>query len=256
MGDGCRKRSRGPSVAVASAIVGALLFGAPTRAEDLHFVTTNYPPLNFRAGDDIKGSSVDMIRLVMAATGMSYTIEIMPWARAMALATMEPGYCIFTTVHTQERDQKFKWVEPMLRSRTVLIRKAGASVAPRTLEEAKAFRVGTMRGDSNEAMLRANQFPKIDLASDLELTLKKLMSNRIDLMPVSEQYVERARLDGVPVEPVLTLAENTYSIACNKMTPDAAVRQMQATLDRLIADGTQARIFRHYGLSGVSNAAR
>ena len=218
-------------------------------AEPITFVTETYPPFNYREGDTLTGASVDQLKLIMKDTGIDYSMQIMPWARALALTTREPHYCIFTTVHNDERDKLFKWVEPLLKSRTILIRRTNSPVHASTLEEAKAYVIGTQRDDFTQNILEDNHFPKIDLATDLGLTMKKLLSGRIDMMPISDKYYDKLKRDGAPVEGVLTLAESVYSIACNRSVDDAVIRRMQANLDRLIADGTQDKIFAAYGLA-------
>ena len=226
-----------------------LAFAANAYAsEKLSFVTESYPPLNFREGEEYRGVSVDQVQLMMKNTRIEYTMEMMPWARALSLATTQPGYCVFTTVHNKERDPKFKWVEPLLTSKTVLMRKAGSGVNPKTLDEAKAYVVGTQRDDFTQTLLEENHFPKIDLAVDLNLTLKKLMSGRIDLMPLSNKYYEKLKRDGVGVEAAVLLAEDVYSIACNKSVSDETINILQTQLDQLIKDGTQKQIFEKYEL--------
>jgi polar amino acid transport system substrate-binding protein len=237
------------TVAAAAAILTIIFSVSSNAAEKINFVTESYPPLNFREGTVYKGVSVEQLNLIMKNTGVEYSMQMMPWARALSLATTQPGYCVFTTVHNKERDPLFKWVEPLLKSRTVLIRKAGSAVAPKTLDEAKAYIVGTERDDFTQTILENNHFPRIDLATDLELTLKKLMSGRIDLMPVSEKYYESLLSEGKPVEKTVVLAEDVYSIACNKSVPDSTISLLQKKLNELIADGTQEKLFKKYGLS-------
>lgn len=225
-------------------------------AADIRFVTETYPPFNYLENGAIRGSSMDQIRLIAGGANLSYSVEIMPWARALATAELERDVCVFTAVHNAERDQKFQWIEPLLKSRTILVRKAGSPIAPRTLEEAKSFSIGTQRGDFTHDLLRNNNFPKIDLATDLVLSLKKLMSGRVDLVPISEKYYDKLKRDGAQIESVLTLAEDTYSIACNRGVPSVTTARMQAVLDKLIADGTQRRIYAAYGViadEGKSN---
>ena len=91
------------------------------------------------------------------------------------------------------------------------------------------------------------------MASDFNLTLKKLLADRIDLMPVSEKYYDKLKREGVHVETVLLLTEQIYSIACNKSVADQDIARMQTSLNRLIHDGTQDRLFRQYGLDQQSN---
>lgn len=228
----------------------AVLLPITAQAADVKLVTESYPPFNYREGDTYKGASVEQVRLLMDDAGIGYTMEMMPWARALFLAESREMHCVFTTVHNRERDRRFKWVEPLLTSRTVLIRKAGSPVNPKTLDEAKTFRVGTQRDDFTQTILEEHGFPRIDLATDLELTLKKLMTGRIDLMPISEKYYDRLKREGHPFESVVVLAEDVYSIACNPSVPDELIGRMQESLDKIIADGTQARLFEKYGLAG------
>ncbi|WP_026187238.1 ABC transporter substrate-binding protein [Ensifer sp. BR816] len=227
----------------------ALLFPLAAQSAEVKLVTESYPPFNFREGEDYKGASVEQVRLLMDNAGLQYTMEMMPWARALFLAENHEMHCVFTTVHNKERHARFKWVEPLLKSRTVLIRKVGSPANPKTLDEAKTFKVGTQRDDFTQTILEENGFPRIDLATDLELTLKKLLTGRIDLMPISEKYFDKLKRDGTPIESTLVLAEDIYSIACNPSVPDEVIGRMQKGLDKVIADGTQGRLFEKYGLA-------
>lgn len=228
--------------------LATLLLAGAAQAESLKLVTEEYPPFSFRENGAIKGISVDQLTRIMKETGTQYSIELMPWARAIGLAEVERATCVFTTVHNEARNARFKWVEPLNKGRTLLVRKAGAPIEPKSIDEAKAFTIGTQRGDFTADILAKDGFQRVDLAASLDLTMKKLMSGRIDLMPLSEQYFLKLKHAGAALERVLTLAESTYSLACNIHVPDALIARLQESLDRLIADGTQARIFEQYGL--------
>lgn len=224
------------------------LFATSVFAEPLKLVTEDYPPYAYRDNGTLTGSSVDQIDLMMKATGQDHTVEMMPWARALALAGKQPMYCVFTTTHNDERDPHFKWVEPLLSGRTLLVRKAGSKVNPASLDEARTFLVGATRDDFAADILKAKDFKKIDLAADFNLSLKKLLLGRVDMMPIAEDYYNKLRRDGTEIERVLVLSEQIYSLACNKSVPDGEIARMQGALDKLIADGTQAAILKKYGL--------
>lgn len=177
------------------------------QAETIKLLTENYPPFGYSENGKNKGSTVEFIDAMMKDAGLEHTIDIMPWARAIATAETQPNHCVFTTVHTVERDKRFKWVEPLQIGRTILIKKAGSSANPENLEQAKSFVIGTQRDDFTDDLLRLNNFPKVDLASDFDLTFKKLMLGRIDLMPISEPYFMKLQREGQPVERVALLAE-------------------------------------------------
>jgi polar amino acid transport system substrate-binding protein len=224
------------------------LLSGTAHAETLTLLTEEYPPYNFSKNGVISGASVEQAELMMKAVGTPYSLEILPWARALSLTENQPWTCLFTTGHDDERDKRFKWVEPLLVDRMVMVRKTGSGVNPANVEEAKRFTVGTQRGDFSASYLQKHDFPKIDLAADMETTAKKLLSDRIDLMMTSEKTFQMMRDQGAALESALVLEGKFYGFACNLSVPDALVKGMQAQLDKLIADGTQDRIFVKYGL--------
>jgi polar amino acid transport system substrate-binding protein len=225
------------------------LAAAPVAAaEAVHFTTEDYPPYNFRQGSAIKGAGYEQVLLMMKQVGIPYSIDMMPWARAIALAETTPMHCVFTTAHIPERNGRFKWVEPLAIGRNLMIGHKGGGVDAKNVEEAKAYTVGTQRDDYTETLLKQQGFPKIDLASDIKLNLKKLESRRIDLMPLDEQHYIALEKAGEPIEVKFIFTEQTFSIACHPDFPEDLQLRMQTALDALIADGTQAKILASYGL--------
>lgn len=180
--------------------------------------------------------------------GVDYTIDVLPWARAYSQAQSDPMTCVFATAHNEERDKLFKWVQPLLIDRNVLVKHAGSQVAATTIDDAKRYIVGTWRDDYTETILRRDSFPRIDVGTDFRATLKKLMSDRIDLMPISEFYFAKLKSQGTPLEKVTILSQQPMGIACQKNFPNDLLSRMQAALDALIANGTQQQIFEKYGL--------
>ncbi len=57
------------------------------------------------------------------------------------------------------------------------------------------------------------------------------------------------RAEGKPVEAALVLEGKLYGIACHRDVSRATVAAMQRELDRLVGNGTQDEIFKHYGLT-------
>jgi len=224
------------------------LLSGTAHAETLRLLTEEYPPYNFSENGAVKGASVEQAELMMKALNAEYSLEILPWARALSLTENQPWTCLFTTGHDEERDKRFKWVEPLLADRMVMVRKAGSGVNPSNIEEAKRFTVGTQRDDFSANYLKKHGFPKIDLAADMETTRKKLLNGRIDLMTTSEKTFETMRDQGQPLESALLLEGKLYGLACNLNLSDELIAKMQAELDTLIANGTQERIFAKYGL--------
>ena len=232
----------------------ALLAAAPAaEAQSVKFTTEEYPPYNYREGDGYGGAGYEQVVEMMKRAGIDYTVELMPWARAIALAESEPDHCVFTTAHIPERDSRFKWIEPLAIDRNFMVFKQGSGVEPANADEAKAYIVGTQRDDYTQSLLERQNFPKIDLATNLDLTLKKLLAGRIDLMPLSEKYYMQLKAAGNPIKAAFVFSTQTFSIACNIAFPEDLHERMQAALSEMIEDGTQSAILAAHGLGGLGD---
>lgn len=224
-------------------------------AETLHFVTEEYAPFNYTKDGKVTGISVDQIELMAKAAGIDYTIEIMPWARAFAMAESRPMNCVFTTGYNRERADRFAWVNPLLKDEMVLLKRKDGARGPATLKEALHMKVGSQRGDFAVEALEELGFKDVDLAADIDLTLRKLISGRIDLMPTSVKTYEKMLAEGQPVAKAMLMAGQVYGLACHKDTPQDLIARLQAELDKLIRSGEQDRIFTAYGLPPNSKTA-
>ncbi len=228
------------------ALLGLSSF-APAKAETVTLYTEDYPPFSYREGKELKGASVDQVEAVMTAAGIDHKVEMMPWTRAYALAQTTAMTCVFTTAHSQQRDALFKWVEPLLLDQNILITKSGSGVSANNIEDARRYTVGTHRGDYTETLLKEKGFTRIDVASDFNASLRKLLNGRIDMMPISESFYEKLKKEQ-PLEKVALLSSQPLGIACEKNFPPDLLVKMQDALSKMIADGTQRAIFQKYGL--------
>lgn len=228
-------------------ILALFLPASFARAETLVLATEPYPPFTVVEDGEVTGGGISLVQLIMKDTGQDYRIEVMTWARALALATREPMRCVFAAARTPEREGLFKWVEPLLVVRSFLVTAAGSGVRAATLEEAKRYVVGTHRDDFSEALLRNLGFPRIDIAADFTLSLRKLVNGRIDLMPITEESFAAAEAQGHRLEKVVLLSEERLGIACNPSVPDALIAAMNANLQRLSERGEAWRILEGEG---------
>ncbi|MCJ8519353.1 ABC-type amino acid transport substrate-binding protein [Pseudorhizobium tarimense] len=108
--------------------LASLLFACLTAAtcahadEPLIFTTEAYPPFSFREQDGTnRGGGIDQLKAMIEEIGRPYDIQIMPWARAIALAETQPMHCVFAAARTPEREGRFKWVIPLFVNRSILV---------------------------------------------------------------------------------------------------------------------------------------
>ncbi|MCD2173714.1 substrate-binding periplasmic protein [Rhizobium sp. C4] len=242
--NGNRKAGWLASLACMASLWSASASAAP--AETLHLLTESYPPYSYQENGVLKGIAIDLMKAIMTDAGIPYEMKIQPWARAYGLALNSGGHCVFSTVHTAERDALFEWIEPLFTTETYLVRRSGSDVKPTDLDDAKRYLVGTQLGDYTEALLKQGGFRRVDLTSEIDLSLKKLIAGRIDLMPMAASMVTDLQKQAVPVEPAVVLTRTVDSLACNKSTSPETLERIRASLKKLIDDGTRAGIFERY----------
>jgi polar amino acid transport system substrate-binding protein len=222
----------------------------PHAAPPIALTTESYPPFSYREPDGTyRGVGIDQVGIIMRDADLPFTIEMMPWARAIALAETQPRHCVFAAARTPDREPRFKWVVPLFLDVNILVRHAASAANPATMDEAKQFTIGTHREDYTENVLKRLAFPKIDLSADLDATLRKLLGQRIDMMPMSEGVYAKLKTEGMPIERVMAFSQQQLGMACNKDIPDSEISRMQAGLDALIRQGGQKAILSRYGIN-------
>lgn len=227
---------------------GMLVMTGPALSDPLTIYAEPYPGYAADLNGEIRGAGADQVHAIMKAAKIDYRMELTPWARAYSATTWDPHTCAFAANHTEERDKLFKWVEPLGAGKVVLIRRKGADVNPKTLEEARAYVVGVQRGDYGADYLTKQGFANLDFAADFSLTLRKLENGRIDLALTSEAAFIAESAKGRPVEPVMTLPAALYALICNTAVPDDTINALQHALNGLILNGTQDAIYQQYGM--------
>jgi polar amino acid transport system substrate-binding protein len=237
-------------IALVGILAGLPLASTAYSRDTLTLTTEQFPPFIYRDPDgSYHGSTVEQVEAIMQKADIPFTMEIMPWARAITLAETQSMNCVFSAARTPEREAKFKWVTPLSVTRNFLVKLSQSTVSARTMEEAKRYSIGTHRQDYTETILRERGFPSIDLSSSFEITLNKLLEGRIDMMPMPENVYKKLRAEGKPLETVVLLAESSLGLACNRDVPDEMIGRMQEGLDTLIRDKGQDAILEKYGLA-------
>jgi polar amino acid transport system substrate-binding protein len=239
------KTLRALTAPIASAAC-ALALVTSASATELKMLTEDYAPLNFERDGQIVGIATDQVVEMMARAGVAYDMELTQWSRAINLAEKKPNTCVFAATHTAERDPKFQWIEPLQADRTVLVKAKGRDVAAGDVAAAARLRTGTQTGDYTVGVLEQNGFTKVDLSPTPDVTIKKLLAGRIDLMVTTASFLDAAVAEGVALEEVLVLSETIMAVACSKTTDPALVASMQSALKSIIDDGTQAEIQAKY----------
>lgn len=224
-------------------------------AETLHLVTEDYPPFNMRlsgenagsSDDPLTGISTDIVRELFRRAGIGYTIRIYPWKRAYDMALRKPGYGVFSTTRTPEREPLFKWVGPLVPNDWILMAKKSRNIKINSLKDAHKYDIGGYKGDATSIFLKKKGFSLQYVRRDY-LNARKLNLDRIDLWATgSLKGPYLAKKEGISgLEQVFLFKQTVLSIAFNLSVSDDKISKLNQGLRNMEADGTRDRIFRRY----------
>jgi polar amino acid transport system substrate-binding protein len=231
---------------VVAAFAGAL------HAQALRIYTEIYEPLQIRSADGgLSGIAVDMVREIQRRVGNADPITVVPWARGYKEALSHPGVVLFAMSRTEDREGLFRWVGPLDETVFYFLVKAGAKVAPWTLEEARRLKaIGVYVNDVRDQYLTRAGFTNLDRADDNATNVKKLMLGRLDAVAVNLDEVkglaERAGFKPSDLELTFPFLKTRQFIAFSRETDPETVARWQAALDGMRMDGTFKAIYRKY----------
>ena len=219
----------------------------PVFSEELQILTENLPPLNYLQDGVLVGPSVDTVREIQRRVGSHEQIKVYPWARAYKMALEDENVVLFGTTYTKERHHKFKWVGPLAIKRDILVAKKGSGIKINNLEDAKKVkRIGTLRDDTRERLLKKHGFTNLEPVSDEQKNAKKLALGRIDLwtykIPGLRTVCDLAGVDYNEFEEVYHLREIELMIAFSKKTSDSILEKWKHAFDEMLADGSIMKI--------------
>jgi len=161
--------------------------------DELKIVTENWPPFIVK-GKEVSGIVTNNIKEILALTDIKYSINIYPWARSLHLATTEPNVLIYSIYRTKQREAKFNWICPIYKSTEIHVYKlASNEIDVNSLDSIRKGVVGVMRGDHGYSYFAEKGFQEgknLDLSSNEEINLKKLIKGRVDVVVQAKESIK------------------------------------------------------------------
>lgn len=224
-----------------------IVLGQPVLSKELTILTENLPPLNYLNNGVLVGPSVDIVKEIQKRVKSDEQIKVYPWARAYKMALEDENVVLFSMTYTQVRRDKFQWIGPLAKKRDILVAKKGSNIKINSLEDAKKVkRIGTLRDDTRERLLKRFGFTNLEPVSDEQKNAQKLILGRIDLWtykkPGLRTVCELAGVDHNKIEEVYHLREIELMIAFSKKTSHPIVQKWRDAFNAMLADGTIMQI--------------
>jgi polar amino acid transport system substrate-binding protein len=234
-----------------SLLFGSTAFAAP---EAINVLTEEWAPYNFTENGKISGYSTEVVEAILRKANLSYTINVLPWARAYTMAQKGPNSLLYTMGRLPEREQLFKWVGPIAPRQVWLFRlKSRSDIQVRTLADAKKYTIGVVQLDGITQYLERNGFKigkHLATVSNEEQNQRKLLAGRVDLITGNEIAVafqmKQMHLPFDKLEKVFRLVDENYWMGFSLNTPDSVVWRTQRALDLLKGEGLLTRIEARY----------
>jgi len=226
-------------VMISTAIMPCLAEDQSFSAEDLTYITEQYPPYNFQQDGKLRGIVVDLLEKVWERMGADLNrsaIEVVPWTEGYQRTLQENNTVLFTTFRLPLRENLFKWAGPVASGRDVLLVK-GDNVSIADPSDLKKYRIAGIRDDIAVRRL-------LDLGVEVEdLVLENVSEPIIEMLENGSvdgwAYNELAGIwliqqSGVDIGEyrvayVIDQGEGYY--AFNNGTPDSTVQAFQEAID-------------------------
>ncbi|MBW2610145.1 MAG: transporter substrate-binding domain-containing protein [Deltaproteobacteria bacterium] len=230
-------------------------------AADIQVVTEEWKPYNFTENGKVTGISTEVVKITLEKAGLTYKIDVLPWARALKKARNEANVLIYTIVRNKAREKQFKWIGPLFStssndgdSTMSLYRlKDRKDIVCKDLKAAAKYKVGVVRGNDLSSFTKAGfkEGKQLFPVAEEVTNIRKLFKGRIDLISGSANYLQghfdKIKDPGISfdnIEPVCPInassASNSETIVCmafGKSTPDDMVEKVRAAFEAISAEG-------------------
>jgi len=194
------------------------------------------------------GSTIEVVREIQRRIGDTNPIRVVPWARAYHLVEHEPNVAVLQVVRTPSRAPRFQWVSPFDHFSSELFAPAGTDLHLDSMEDAKKItHIGVVRGSYLDEELTKLGFANLDRQPTLALAIKKMKSNRIDLIASDtvtvHDLIDAEHIKTDEIRPIFRLMDASNYVIFSKNTPTYIVDSWQDSLNSMKDDGSFDRLY-------------
>ena len=209
----------------------------------IRVVTEDAFPLQYKEAGELKGPALSLVEAVLTKAELDYTVEVLPWARAYAIATAQANTLIFSMARTPEREAKFHWLGALMElSYYFYGLKTNFPQDKYVLNDFKQVRIGTIFNSATYQFLNNNGFTRLLSVTSPEQNFKKLFSSRIDVFPANVTSFEasclRFKQDCSRIKQLapLTLPAKKLYFALSKGTEQTVVKRISQAYQAVLAE--------------------
>jgi polar amino acid transport system substrate-binding protein len=245
----------GLRAALALALVALVSLAATAPAQEspsVRIVTELLPPYNFEEAGVVKGASTAVVRAVLEQAGLRYTLEVLPWARALDTVLHERNTFIYSTARTVERERQLLWLGRICDRRLALFcSKDRGDLLGRSLKELPDATFAVIQHDASVDVLRKLGIPAARLHvmrdSPSPTAAAHVLERRSDFL-VSNPLRFEAGVRGTPLagrfqQHSVLWEGDGYYLAANTASDPALVARVRGAFAALDAGGRVKSLF-------------
>jgi len=190
---------------------------------------------------------------MLQRSGLRFEHKLLPWKRAYSLLQKRKNTFLYSTVKTPARAPLFHWVGPLYPIDFNFYKlKRRQDISIDKLEDLHAYTIGVPEGDfGHHYLLELGLEPStVKALLDYDMVLPMMYRNHLDLN-ISPPLVFEYRIRSFPeyrlsdFETAFSLpSDKSFYIAVNKDTDTKIIKNLQALLDGLLAEGARARVLK------------
>jgi len=204
-------------------------------------VATENKLMQYQENGINKGSTIEILNVLLNDNNIQATFDYMPWARAYRIAETTPNTIILSIVRTPEREEKFHWIGIVSQlSRVFISLKKYPENFVNDIEQAKHKIVAVERNALSHNELIKKGFivgKNLYVVSAVEQAFKLLLTGKVDLIyhdpVVIEDYINNEIKGEYEIDyaPINTQNTRVSYIAINKNSDDIIVKKLISSMN-------------------------
>ncbi len=227
-------------------------------ADDLIFMTENFPPYCFADNGQLHGIGVDLMVLMLENLGSKKTVKditLLPWARAYATVLNTENTVLFTMSRTDTREDLFKWVGPVGSATIAIIARKNRNITIDSIDDITNYSIGVISQDIGEQLLLETGLNPDNIiifsgTNKIDTLIRMMELGRFDIIAFAQRVFNWVILERSyspdDFKSIYLLDEAESYFAFHKDTPDSLIQDFQEALDELKRDGTYQEIWNSY----------
>ncbi len=201
-------------------------------------------------GKTLKGVSLEIIELILNESKMNFSIETLPWPRALHIASNTADTCIFPTARTDSRENIFYWIAQVGYNSLAFFARENSPIVLTSLEDAKKYEIGINISSIVYETLKKENFKNIKGITDNTRMVQMLTNNRLDLLAQNkfEALYTAKKLNKTIIEK-LEFGKSKLYLACNKNTAPNIIEILNKNFEKLQSTDRIKKIYAKYKIT-------